>query len=97
VGNEENGYPVPDPKKTMISVTNEHSYTHKKILMEEITEKLMEEILIMVNKLQDAFKKYQDSMNKKLQKAQKQLKELREDFDKHQSETKETIKKRHMK
>jgi hypothetical protein len=31
VGNEENGYPVPDPNKTMINVTNEHSKAHKKI------------------------------------------------------------------
>jgi hypothetical protein len=35
VGNEENGYPVPDPNKTMINVTNEPSDTHKKI-QEEI-------------------------------------------------------------
>jgi hypothetical protein len=26
----ENGYPVPDPKKTMINVTNEPRDTHKK-------------------------------------------------------------------
>jgi hypothetical protein len=30
VGNEENGYPVPDPNKTMINVTKELSNTHKK-------------------------------------------------------------------
>jgi hypothetical protein len=30
VGNEENRYPVPDPNKTMINVTNEPSDTHKK-------------------------------------------------------------------
>jgi hypothetical protein len=30
MGNEENGYPVPDPKKTMIKVTKEHSNTHIK-------------------------------------------------------------------
>jgi hypothetical protein len=29
VGNEENVYPVPDPNKTMINVTNEPSDTHK--------------------------------------------------------------------
>jgi hypothetical protein len=52
VGNEENGYPVPDPNKTMINVTNEPSDIHKKSLkektMEEITEKLMEKTLDMV-------------------------------------------------
>jgi hypothetical protein len=30
VGNEENEYPVPDPNKTMINVTNEPSDAHKK-------------------------------------------------------------------
>jgi hypothetical protein len=30
--NEENGYPVPDPNKTMINVTKEPSDTYKKIL-----------------------------------------------------------------
>jgi hypothetical protein len=29
--NEENGYPVPEPNKTMINVTNELRDTHKKI------------------------------------------------------------------
>jgi hypothetical protein len=30
VGNEENGYPVPDPNKTMIKVTIEPNDTQKK-------------------------------------------------------------------
>jgi hypothetical protein len=30
VGNEENGYPFPDPKKTIINVTKELSDVHKK-------------------------------------------------------------------
>jgi hypothetical protein len=30
VRNVENGYPVPDPKKTMINVTKKHSVTHIK-------------------------------------------------------------------
>jgi hypothetical protein len=30
VGNEKDGYPVPDPNKTMINVTKEPSDTHKK-------------------------------------------------------------------
>jgi hypothetical protein len=29
MGNEENRYPVPDPNKTMINITNEPSNTHK--------------------------------------------------------------------
>jgi hypothetical protein len=61
--------------------------------MEEITEKLMEKILHMVNrKVQDALKKFQNTTNKKPEKTQKQLNELREDFNKHQSETKDTTK-----
>jgi hypothetical protein len=46
VENEENGYPVPDPQKTMINVINESSEAHKQSLkegtIEKITEKLME-------------------------------------------------------
>jgi hypothetical protein len=53
VGNEENGYPVPDPHKTMISVTKESSDIHKKTLKEEIwegiSEKFMEKISDMAN------------------------------------------------
>jgi hypothetical protein len=52
-GNEENGYPVPDPNKTMINVTKGPSDAQKKTLkeeiLEEITEKFMEKILDMVN------------------------------------------------
>jgi hypothetical protein len=96
VGNEESGYPVPDPNKTMINVTKVPSDTHIKILKEEnledITEIFMEKILDTVNQgVQDAFKKFQDTTNKD-EKTQKKIKELREDFNKHQSETKDTIK-----
>jgi hypothetical protein len=37
-------------------------------------------------------KKFQDTTNKELENTQKQLNELREDFDKHQCETKDTVK-----
>jgi hypothetical protein len=30
-GNEENEYPIPDPKRTMINITNELNDSHKKI------------------------------------------------------------------
>jgi hypothetical protein len=61
--------------------------------MEEVTEKLMEKTLDMVNqKVQDALKKFQDTTNKELEKTQKQLHELREDCNKNQSETKDTKK-----
>jgi hypothetical protein len=48
VGNEENGYPVRVPNKTMINITKEPRDTHIKTLKEEIleniTEKFMEKI-----------------------------------------------------
>jgi hypothetical protein len=57
----------------------------------------MEKILYMVNQhVQDALKKFQDTKNKEHEKTQKQINELREDFNKHQSETKDTIKERYM-
>jgi two-component sensor histidine kinase len=46
-GNEENGYLVPDPNKTMINDTKKHSDAHKNTLKEEITEKF-KKILDMV-------------------------------------------------
>jgi hypothetical protein len=49
VGNEENGYPVPDLNKTMINVTKELSNPHKKTLKEEISEKFMEKVLDIVH------------------------------------------------
>jgi hypothetical protein len=59
VGNEENGYPVPDFSKTKIIVTKEPSDTHIKTLKEEISEKFMEKILDMVNQnVKDALKKF---------------------------------------
>jgi tRNA A22 N-methylase len=98
VGNEKNGYPVPDPNKTMVNVTYEPSDAHKKFPREEITEKLMEKTLDMViQKIQDELKKFQDTKNKDHEKKQKQINELRKDFNKHQSETKDTIKKKRYK
>jgi hypothetical protein len=66
MGNEENAYPVPDPKKSKINVTREPSNTHKNTLKEEIlyenTEKFMEKILDMVNQNeQTVLKKFQDT------------------------------------
>jgi hypothetical protein len=64
-----------------------------KTLKEEISEKFMEMILCMVNhNVQDACKKFQDNKNKEHEISQKQIKELREDFSKHQCEGKDTIK-----
>jgi hypothetical protein len=62
--------------------------------LEEITEKFMEKILDMVTlNIQDALKKFQDTRIKEHEKTQKQIKELREDVNKHQSETKGHCKK----
>jgi hypothetical protein len=63
--------------------------------MKEITEKLMEKTLDMVNQnVQDACKKFQDSINKKPEKTQKQLNELREDFNKSKVKQRKLFKKR---
>jgi hypothetical protein len=78
VGNEENEYPVPDPNRTMINMTNEFNVVHKECLKEEIMNKLIE---ILMEKLQDTvkqnkqnkLKEYQHIRNKKLEKTQKQL------------------------
>jgi hypothetical protein len=52
-GNEENGYPVPNPNKTKINNTKEPSDAHKNTLKEqifqEITTNFIEKILDMVN------------------------------------------------
>jgi cell division protein FtsX len=47
--------------------------------------------------VQNEINQYQDTTNKKFEKTQNQLNELREHFNKFQSETKDTIKKRYMK
>jgi uncharacterized protein (DUF2252 family) len=61
--------------------------------LEDITEKFMEKILDMINQnVKDALKKFQNTKNKEYEKTQTQINELREDFNKHQSETKDTIK-----
>jgi hypothetical protein len=55
----------------------------------------MEKILDMVNQnVQGALKKFQDTKNKEHKKTQKEVNEFREDINKHQSKTKDTIKKR---
>jgi phosphopantothenoylcysteine synthetase/decarboxylase len=54
----------------------------------------MEKLKDTVNKkVQDTLKKFQDTTNIKLEKTQKHLNELRQDFNKHQSETKIIVKK----
>jgi ferritin-like metal-binding protein YciE len=61
--------------------------------LEYIIEKFMEKILDIVSQnVQDACKKFHDTKNKEYKKTQKQINELREDFNKHQSETKNSIK-----
>jgi polyhydroxyalkanoate synthesis regulator phasin len=50
--------------------------------LEEISKKLMEKILDMVNQnVQDVLKKFQDTKNEEHEKTQKQINELREDFN----------------
>jgi hypothetical protein len=63
-GNEENGYPVPDPNKTKINYSKEPNEAHKNTLKEEILQVIpdnfMELLLDMVNQnIQEALKKFQ--------------------------------------
>jgi methionyl-tRNA synthetase len=79
----------------------EPSDAQKKTLREEINEEItvifMEKILDMVNQnVQDALKQFQDTQNKEHEETLKQINELRGDFNKHQSETKDTKRKRYM-
>jgi hypothetical protein len=68
-----------------------HIKTLKKEILEDITEKFMEEILDIINQnILDALRKFQNSKNKEHEKTQEQIKELREDFNEHQSEIKDT-------
>jgi hypothetical protein len=54
--------------------------------LDEISEKFMKKLVDIVNQnIQDALKKFQDIKNKEHEMTQKQIKELREDFNKHQS------------
>jgi hypothetical protein len=67
----------------------------KEEIMEEVTEKLMKKILDMFKqKVQDHSRNFKTPQIRNFEKTQKQLNELREDFNKHQSETKDTIKKK---
>jgi uncharacterized protein (UPF0305 family) len=64
----------------------------KEEILEEITKKFIEKILDMFNQnVQDVLKKFLDNKNKEHEKTQKQINELRDDFNKHQNETKDTI------
>jgi hypothetical protein len=58
--------------------------------LEEIIEKI---IYIANQNVQDTLRKFQDIKNKEYKNIQKQINEVKEDSNKHQSETKDTIKK----
>jgi hypothetical protein len=52
------------------------------------------EMIVMINqKVQDELKKFQDNKNKNLQTTQTKLNDLREDFNKHHDEMKDSKKK----
>jgi hypothetical protein len=44
-GNEENGYPVPDPNKTKINYSKEPNEAHKNTLKEEILQVITENFM----------------------------------------------------
>jgi hypothetical protein len=97
-GNEENGYSVPDSKKTKTNVAKEPNDVHKNSFKEEIlqviTENFMKMLPDMVNQnIQEAFKKFQHTKNKEYEKTQKKINELTGALNKHQSERQNTINK----
>jgi hypothetical protein len=99
VGYEENEYPVPDPNRMIINMTNELIDIHKKYLKEQTVDEIIEIVMKKLQEavkqnVQDELKQYQNTTYLSLEKTQKQLNELREDFKKLQSKTKETIKKK---
>jgi hypothetical protein len=70
-GNEENGYPIPDPQKPKIGYSKEPKKAHKNTLKKEITVNFMEMLLDKVNEnVQEALKKFQDNKNKEYEKTQ---------------------------
>jgi hypothetical protein len=94
--NDENGYPNPDSNKTMINYTKEpyedHKNTQKEEILQVINENFIQVLLDMVNQnVQEAFKKFQDNKNKQYEKKQKQINEITEALNKHQTETETTI------
>jgi hypothetical protein len=94
VKNEENGYPATNPNKTIINITKEPSDIYKKSkeeILEEITEKLMEKTQVTVN--QNVQMHSRNFKTPKIKNVRTHRNKLREDFNKHQSETKDTIKK----
>jgi hypothetical protein len=71
VGNEENEYPVPDPTRTMLNITNDSVTSTKKSLkveiMDKITEKLIEKMQHTVKQnVEDELKKYKAQKVKNL-------------------------------
>jgi uncharacterized protein involved in exopolysaccharide biosynthesis len=90
LGNEGNEYLIPDPKRKIINMANELKEELKNEYSEIIREKLQEKVK---ENIQNQLKEYQDTTNKKLEKIQKQLNELRKGFNKLQNETKKTSRK----
>jgi hypothetical protein len=95
-GNEENRYPVPDPKKTKIDYPKESNEAHKNILKEEIlqeiTKNFMEMLLDNVNQnIQEHSRNSKTKTKKEYKKTQKQISELIGALNKYQSETETTI------
>jgi hypothetical protein len=94
-GNEENRYSDPHSNKTKINYAKEpHKNNLKEEILQVINENFIEIILDTVNQnVQETLKKFQDNKNREIEKAQKEIKETIAALYKHQSETKNTIKK----
>jgi NAD(P)H-dependent FMN reductase len=70
-----------------------HKNNRKEEILQILNENFIEMILDMVNQtVQETLKKFQDNKNRESEKAQEEIKETIEALYKHQSETKNTIK-----
>jgi methionyl-tRNA synthetase len=69
----------------------EHKTTLKREILQVINENFIEMLLNMVNQnIQEALNKFQDDKTQEYQKTQKQINEIVEALNKHQTETKIT-------
>jgi hypothetical protein len=94
--NKENGYPDPESNKTKKNYTKEpneeHNTTLKEEILQVINENFIQMLLDMVNQyVQKALEKFQDDKTQECQKTQKQINEIIETLNKHQTETKIAI------
>jgi hypothetical protein len=94
LGNEGNEYPITDASRMMIDDSQRGTQKSSSFRYSWRCFKRYLNRTYKINKINSKNIKTTHAHKKKLEKTQKQLNELREDFDKFQNEAKKTIKKR---